>query len=201
MKDTGLARDMIFEVCFFVFLLLVVWWVGALVCVCVCVWVWFPCVSWCFVFLGFLCVLGLSGLPGLCFLVWVCARLCFLSFVNLVYVLIWVCRFGRQTQETMPIMNEGYRACPGHDSRGVFLRDSCSCCLVVVCVGVRVCGCVCVCVCVCVCLGLVFFVILGVVCVLWAFPGCWCSWACRVLCFLVWVCARLLFFYCDFVIL
>ena len=54
MKGTGLARGMIFEVCFFVFLLLLVWWVGALVCVCVCVCVCLGLVS--FVCLGVACV-------------------------------------------------------------------------------------------------------------------------------------------------
>ena len=79
MKDTGLARGMIPEVCLFVFLILVVWWVGACVCVCVCV-----CLG--LVVLVFLGVCLVFGVSECVWFSWVCRVLCFL---------VWVCAWFR----------------------------------------------------------------------------------------------------------
>ena len=68
MKDTGLAGGMIFEVFFFVFILLVVWRVGALVCVCVFLGLDPLCPLVLYVFVGFLNVLDSSGFSGFVFL-------------------------------------------------------------------------------------------------------------------------------------
>ena len=74
MKDTGLARGMIFEVCLFVFLLLVVWCVGVRVCVCL---GWGPlCFLALCVFLGFLSVLGFLRSVGVCVSWFGCVRGC-----------------------------------------------------------------------------------------------------------------------------
>ena len=82
MKDTGLVRGMIPEVCLFVCLLLVVWWVGGCVCVCVCLGLVVCVFLGVCLFWGFFVSLILFGFVGLCVSWFGCVRVCVVVFLG-----------------------------------------------------------------------------------------------------------------------